>query len=73
VELTLRSLNITQLSSLSIAFDDLVEGENVDGVVRKVEEYGLFVEIKGSKISGLCHKSEVCDKSPIKLCMSSNA
>jgi rRNA biogenesis protein RRP5 len=31
-------------------------------VVKKVEDYGVFVEIKGTKISGLCHKSELVDE-----------
>jgi len=35
------------------------KGDRVDGVVKKVEEYGVFVEIKGTKVSGLCHRSEV--------------
>lgn len=28
--------------------------------MKKVEDYGIFIEIVGSKLSGLCHKSEVC-------------
>lgn len=36
------------------------EGQKVNGRVKKVEDYGLFIEIEGSKVSGLCHKSEVC-------------
>ena len=38
---------------------DLIEGSKVDGTVKKIEDYGLFVEIEGSKLRGLCHKSEV--------------
>ncbi|KAF8323027.1 hypothetical protein DL93DRAFT_2049827 [Clavulina sp. PMI_390] len=59
VELTLRNRDLSEQSS--VTFDDLVEGENVDAVVKKVELYGLFIEIKGTKISGLCHKSEISD------------
>jgi rRNA biogenesis protein RRP5 len=58
VELTFRSGDISQPTA-SIALSDLSVGENVEAIVKKIETYGLFVEIKGSKISGLCHKSEV--------------
>ena len=35
-------------------------GQKVDGIVKKVESYGLFIQIDGSRLQGLCHKSEVC-------------
>jgi len=38
---------------------DLKEGQKVEGKVTKVEDYGLFIQIKGSKLSGLCHKTQV--------------
>ncbi|KAF5352778.1 hypothetical protein D9756_006044 [Leucocoprinus leucothites] len=40
---------------------DLREGEKVDGIVKRIEDYGLFIQIEGSKLSGLCHKSELSD------------
>lgn len=55
----MRSRDLNQNEVPAISYEDLVEGDNVDAVVKKVELYGLFVEIKGTKISGLCHKSEV--------------
>lgn len=55
----MRSRDLSKAEEPSITYADLVEGENVDCVVKRVELYGLFVEIKDSKISGLCHKSEV--------------
>ena len=38
---------------------DLQEGQKVEGVVMRIEDYGLFIQIKGSKLHGLCHKSQV--------------
>ena len=38
---------------------DYNEGQRVECAVKKVEDYGVFLEIKGTKVSGLCHKSEV--------------
>lgn len=54
--MTLR-LNFTKSKELAIG--DLKEGQKVDGKVKKVEEYGIFIQIEGSKLSGLCHKTEV--------------
>lgn len=38
---------------------DFQEGQTVHGHVKKVEDYGMFIEVDDSKVSGLCHKSEV--------------
>ncbi len=42
-----------------VRLSDLKEGQKVEGIVKKIEEYGLFIQIKDSKLSGLCHKSQV--------------
>jgi rRNA biogenesis protein RRP5 len=39
--------------------DDTWEGDRVNGVVSRVEDYGLFIRLDGYSLSGLCHKSEV--------------
>jgi rRNA biogenesis protein RRP5 len=59
VELTLRSGDITKLSKTVLTLKDFEESQKVDGFVKKVETFGLFIEIEGTKVSGLCHKSEV--------------
>jgi len=60
VEMTLRSGDLKTLTG-TMALSDFTPGQKVDGVIKKIEEYGVFVEIKGTKISGLCHKSELVD------------
>jgi len=60
VEMTLRSGDLKTLTGRTI-LSDFTPGQKVDGVIKKVEDYGVFVEIKGTKISGLCHKSELVD------------
>lgn len=43
-------------------FDELRVGENYDGSVRKVADFGVFVKLDGtSNINGLCHISEIAD------------
>lgn len=58
VEMTFKSGNLKRKPA-TITLSDLAVGQRVDGIVKKVEDYGVFVAIKGSKVSGLCHKSEV--------------
>ncbi|KAK0674322.1 hypothetical protein QBC41DRAFT_264755 [Cercophora samala] len=46
-----------------ITFSDLKEGQVVTGKVRKVEDFGAFIDIDGSaNLSGLCHRSEMADR-----------
>lgn len=43
-------------------FDELEVGENYDGSVKKVADFGVFVKLDGtSNVSGLCHRSEIAD------------
>lgn len=59
MEMTFRSGDLKREKPTKLTLSDLVEGDKVDGHVKKIEDYGLFIEIDGTKISGLCHKSEV--------------
>jgi rRNA biogenesis protein RRP5 len=62
VELTLRSGDLSarlREAQAKRSPTDLHEGEKVDGIVKRIEDYGLFIQIEDSKLSGLCHKSEV--------------
>lgn len=60
VEMTLRSGDpLTRRESSGIFISDLKEGQKVEGVVKKIEDYGIFIQINESKINGLCHKSQV--------------
>lgn len=56
VEMSLRS-GSSKREELS--FGDLEIGQKIDGRIKKVEDFGIFIQIMGSKLSGLCHKSEV--------------
>lgn len=46
-------------NSSLLALRDFQEGQVVHGHVKKIEDYGLFIGLDDSKVSGLCHKSEV--------------
>lgn len=47
-----------------LKIEDLKRGDVVTGKVRKVEEFGAFVDLDNSvpRLSGLCHKTEVADR-----------
>ncbi|WFD37443.1 rRNA biogenesis protein rrp5 [Malassezia japonica] len=40
---------------------DYAAGDKVDAYIRGTAEYGVFVQINDTDISGLCHKSELSD------------
>ncbi|KAK7059164.1 rRNA biogenesis protein rrp5 [Paramarasmius palmivorus] len=61
VEMTFRSGDLNRVRSSAVTLSDLSAGQIVDGKVKRVEDYGLFIEIDNSKLSGLCHKSELSD------------
>lgn len=59
IELSFRSGDLKRDNRSQLTLSDLSGGQKVDGRVKRVEDYGIFIEVEGSKISGLCHKSEV--------------
>ena len=42
-----------------ITFEDLAPGKKVKGTIKKIESFGVFIQLQNSSISGLCHASEV--------------
>ncbi|GAA5976182.1 hypothetical protein JCM11641_001071 [Rhodosporidiobolus odoratus] len=39
----------------------LEKGQVVQGVIKSVQDYGVFVKVEGTSVQGLCHKSKVTD------------
>jgi rRNA biogenesis protein RRP5 len=60
VDLDLRESILLQDQN-KLSFDDIKEGEKYNGVVTRIESYGVFVRIENSEISGLAHLSECSD------------
>lgn len=58
LELTFRSGARAPTSS-RLTLSDLSVGQKVEGKVKKVADYGMFIQIDGGNLSGLCHKSQV--------------
>lgn len=57
--MTFRTTDKAEGSASGLTMSAVSEGQKYDGIVKKIEDYGLFVEIEGTKLRGLCHKSEV--------------
>ncbi|KAJ7596847.1 hypothetical protein C8J56DRAFT_918480 [Mycena floridula] len=66
VEMTFRSGQSSKASK-SMSAADLKKGQKIQGLVKKIESFGLFIQINGSKLSGLCHKSELSDNTEADL------
>ncbi|CAN6171331.1 unnamed protein product [Urochloa humidicola] len=63
VEASLRKNSASKLEKPDdINYSDLHVGDIIDGQVKRVESYGLFVTIKNSELVGLCHVSELSDE-----------
>ncbi|KAK4650317.1 rRNA biogenesis protein rrp5 [Podospora pseudocomata] len=63
LEMSLRPSILSKDYVPPITFSDLKEGQIVTGKVRKVEDFGAFIDIDGSdRLSGLCHRSEMADR-----------
>jgi rRNA biogenesis protein RRP5 len=45
-----------------LCFDQVEIGSKYKGTVTRIEDYGVFVRLEGSEVSGLVHKSECSDK-----------
>ncbi|TPX58764.1 hypothetical protein SpCBS45565_g07918 [Spizellomyces sp. 'palustris'] len=42
-------------------WNNIEQGQKVKGTVKKIAEYGVFIQLAHSSLSGLCHKSELSD------------
>lgn len=63
VEVSLRKSTASKSQKLDdISYSDLHVGDIIDGQVKRVESYGLFVTIQSSELVGLCHVSELSDE-----------
>lgn len=59
IEMSFRTKSSTAGKVPLLTLRDFEEGQTVHGHVKKVEDYGLFIGLDDSTVSGLCHKSEV--------------
>ena len=57
IELSFRSGDLKRDDRSQLTLSDLSEGQKVDGRVKKVEEYGIFIEIEGSNGSAVHGRS----------------
>jgi rRNA biogenesis protein RRP5 len=61
VELDMRESTLLDAQA-KIKFQEILVGSKHKGTVTRIEDYGVFVQLQNSEISGLAHKSECSDK-----------
>lgn len=63
IEMSLKPSVVEKEYTPMTTISDLKEGQTVTGKVRRVEDFGAFIDIDGSaNLSGLCHRSEMADR-----------
>lgn len=64
IQLSLKASHADPNFTAPLKMDDMKTGMIVTGRVRKVEDFGAFIDIDNTvpRLSGLCHRSEIADK-----------
>jgi rRNA biogenesis protein RRP5 len=62
IQISLKESVIDSNYKAPMDLSNLKEGQIITGVIRKVEDFGVFVLIDNSSISALCHKTEMADE-----------
>ncbi|KAK6088407.1 S1 RNA binding domain-containing protein [Seiridium cupressi] len=64
IQMSLKSSVVDKDFTPLLNYQDLHEGQIITGKVRKVEEFGAFILVDNTaNVSGLCHRSEMAEKS----------
>ncbi|KAI5266508.1 nucleic acid-binding protein [Aureobasidium subglaciale] len=63
VQMSLKQSHVDKDYVPANSFADLKVGQFVTGKVRKVEDFGVFIDVDNTipRVSGLCHKSQIAD------------
>ena len=64
IQLSLKASHADPNFTAPLKMDDIKTGMIVTGKVRKVEDFGAFIDIDNTvpRLSGLCHRTEIADK-----------
>ncbi|TPX57769.1 hypothetical protein PhCBS80983_g03584 [Powellomyces hirtus] len=62
IEMSLKqSVVDPDVNGLQIKWDNIEKGQKVKGTVKAIKEYGVFIQLANSALTGLCHKSQLSD------------
>lgn len=62
VQMSLKASVVAEGYRRPLSFTDISEGDVVEGKIRKVEGFGVFIVVDNSEnVSGLCHRSEMAE------------
>nr|KAJ3421087.1 rRNA biogenesis protein rrp5 [Polyrhizophydium stewartii] len=62
IELSLKPSVVGVRGKHMVQFGDLAVGMKMSGTVKRIQPFGLFIQLHNSALTGLCHMSEVADK-----------
>ncbi|KAG9243326.1 hypothetical protein BJ878DRAFT_553142 [Calycina marina] len=63
IQMSLKESVLDRNFTPPVMFESIKEGDIIEGKIRKVEDFGVFIVISNSKnVSGLCHQSEMAEK-----------
>jgi len=60
-DLDMRESTLVDDAEGRVKFDEIEIGDKYEGTVARIEDFGVFVRIENSDVSGLVHKSECSD------------
>lgn len=66
VDVDMRESVLNGESGTRVSFEDIELGSRFSGRVTRIEDYGVFVQVLNSEVTGLVHKSECSDTTFVK-------
>jgi len=69
VQMSLKASHVDKSYVPPQSWSDLQTGDVVTGKVRKVEDFGVFIDVDNTqpRVSGLCHRSQIADKQVVDI------
>ncbi|GAB7345593.1 hypothetical protein MBLNU457_3893t1 [Dothideomycetes sp. NU457] len=69
VQMSLKASHVDKSYVPPQSWSELETGDVVTGKVRKVEDFGVFIDVDNTqpRVSGLCHRSQIADKQVVDI------
>ena len=69
VQMSLKASHVDKSYVPPQSWSDMQTGDVVTGKVRKVEDFGVFIDVDNTqpRVSGLCHRSQIADKQVVDI------
>lgn len=61
VQMSLKQSVIDGALKPELTLANIKKGQEIDGHVKAIADFGIFISVDGSTVSGLCHRSQISD------------